>query len=130
MDAVKLKFLLKVGIEMAEYIEREKVLGIINELQNVCATEVPEDKTDIYNDVFDEVYGEMRTIPAADVRPERHGRWISQKGSENFIPFVYHPPERWKCSLCDCGVNDDRFCYCPECGAKMDGKDGEDNVNL
>lgn len=104
---------------MAKYIEREKVLGVINELQRVCATEVPENKADIYDDVFEEVYGEMQRIPAADVQEVKHGEWIKEKPSA----FVH-----WHCSVCgDCYYLDEPNAeYCPRCGAKMDGEEGEE----
>lgn len=107
---------------MAKYIEREKVLGVINELQGVCATEVPKNKADIYNDVFEEVYGEMQRIPAADVQEVKHGFWEEGKVRGQFALI---------CSECECdaGVIYD-YDYCPNCGAKMDGKDGESNDKL
>lgn len=53
-------------------------------------------------------------IPAEDVRPERHGRWIPNE----------------ECVVCsECGEEhcweDYRASYCEDCGAKMDG--GEEN---
>lgn len=26
---------------------------------------------------------------------------------------------RWRCSICDYGLGDDRWSYCPKCGAKI-----------
>lgn len=59
-------------------------------------------------------------IPAADVAPVRHGKWIRKR-------TVEHEGE-WYCSICGkdmlytwgpgCGLAD----YCPHCGAKMDGE--------
>lgn len=51
-------------------------------------------------------------LPAADVAPVRHGRWIelsrASKCSEcGFETGRYEPPRR----------------YCPECGALMDGNE-------
>lgn len=107
---------------MAEYIEREKVLGTIDELQRICATEVPEDKAEIYNDVFEEVYGEITRISAADVRPERHGNWV--KESKMMGAFQRN---LCICNICGCWYDEDgceeAFKYCPKCGAKMDGKE-------
>lgn len=105
---------------MAKYIEREKVLGVINELQRVCATEVPENKADIYDDVFEEVYGEMQRIPAADVQEVKHGEWRQEYRSGREIN------EGFVSSCCDMW-NERKTDYCPNCGAKMDGKDGKQN---
>lgn len=44
----------------------------------------------------------------ADVRPERHGEWFGTV-----------------CSMCGGSTSWYYDCdYCPQCGAKMDGKDG------
>ena len=52
------------------------------------------------------------TLKPDDCRP--HGRWIERK----YEWFLY------RCNLCrggcDCESN-----YCPDCGAKMDGKENE-----
>ncbi len=56
--------------------------------------------------------------PTADVQEVKHGRWIKEKPSA-----LVH----WHCSVCgDCYYLDEPNAeYCPRCGAKMDGKDGE-----
>lgn len=63
----------------------------------------------------------IEALPAADVAPVVHGRWI-------------HDGRRIECGIdwCHCSEcgKSDNFCartnYCPVCGAKMDGerKDG------
>lgn len=57
--------------------------------------------------------------PAADVRPERHGRWeIDMNGGFRFV----------KCSECGRHPRSNlEELFCPWCGAKMDGKDGGQN---
>ena len=66
-------------------------------------------------------------MPAADVVPVKHGHWISL---DDYF-------EDAQCSECgdalvigDCSFND--FCecykYCPNCGAKMDEKEREENA--
>lgn len=90
-----------------EYIEREKLNDM---LEDFCVNE--------------SFYDALQTIPAADVAPVKHGRWISL---DDYF-------EDAQCSECgdalvigDCSFND--FCecykYCPNCGAKMDGGEGE-----
>lgn len=62
-------------------------------------------------------------IPAADVAPVRHGRWITWEEAGNDIPS----PHRHECSVCHDAaqvlVNGVELLsdYCPNCGAKMDG---------
>lgn len=46
------------------------------------------------------------------IEPEvRHGRWMFIEQKSGYL---------WKCSNCK-GNFDQRFSYCPHCGAKMDG---------
>lgn len=89
---------------MAEYIKREAAIKAID------------------NEVsFDGLYANIKAIPAADVRPERHGHWDDSDG------------EHIKCSKCGQFApivpqyQDEPITYeapfCPNCGAKMDGKD-------
>lgn len=70
-------------------------------------------------------------IPAADVAPVVHGRWIPLRESEitGWNPgFAGHDPiGGYKCSNCnkeavfDCNDSFVLSDYCPNCGAKMDG---------
>ena len=55
----------------------------------------------------------IENISAADVEPINHGNWVY---GEYDIPH---------CSECGNEVMPDKISnYCPNCGAKMDGKDG------
>ena len=56
---------------------------------------------------------EIVEAPAADVAPVVHGRWAERK----------RPTEHLMCSAC-CRKNFMRVksTYCPNCGARMDGK--------
>lgn len=66
-----------------------------------------------------ETQNRVRELPAADVQPVKHGRWM-----------LTNNPNFRKCSECyawwgrdtvdNCFTN-----YCPKCGAKMDLKDGD-----
>ena len=63
---------------------------------------------------------EIADMPAADVAPVVHGRWILER-EPNGKPYCFH------CSVCD----SDYHCigivvasdYCPNCGAKMEVAD-------
>ena len=71
------------------------------------------------------IAGAMNAIdemPAADVAPVRHGRWIEQEQCEESL---------YSCSACgtewvtiEGTPKENGMDYCPHCGAKMDG-DGE-----
>lgn len=56
----------------------------------------------------------LYSMPAADVAPVQHGKWILDGDDE------------WHCSECNCCCEDIHFSempgyvYCPQCGAKMD----------
>ena len=54
-------------------------------------------------------------LPAADVTPVRHGRWIHEKAAGGF--------DLWRCSRCGAGITcnpEGIDLYCFYCGAKMD----------
>lgn len=86
---------------MADCIEREKVYFIIDRLHGWCGNQI----------MAADLVREIRNIPAADVRPERHGKWehIQSKKHGNF----------YVCSECY-GVHPFEFKFCHWCGAKMD----------
>ena len=93
-----------------EYIEREKVLEIA--------------KDNYYSD-FHKSMADLISLrelledtPAADVVEVRHGRWIVK----DLTPYcsVCYIPSGYECD----GVHS-KTLFCPNCGAKMDGKDGE-----
>jgi len=95
---------------MPEYIEREAVIAEFHRLGL--------GENSIVEKMFaDGVYAVLDIFPAADVEPVRHGRWI---------PFYSETAKRkiQYCSECEIGCiwkpN-----YCPNCGAKMDLKEGQ-----
>lgn len=60
------------------------------------------------------IASEIADIPAADVVPVVHGRWISFLDGDHIMPERYY-----RCSRCG-RVESRRQPYC-HCGAKMDG---------
>lgn len=79
---------------MAEYIKRDAVIDLITrryENPEICTAEI-------------------NMIPAADVAPVVHGRWV-MLGKRATV---------FKCSACN-KVDPYIYGYCPNCGAKMDG---------
>lgn len=84
---------------MAEYIEREAVIDLITrryENPEICTQEI-------------------NSIPAADVAPVVHGRWVDGKCSNCGVDI---PTDDAHDAIFE---NECRFCY--YCGAKMDGGD-------
>lgn len=97
---------------MAEFIKREAVIDLITrryENPEICTQEI-------------------NSIPAADVAPVVHARWISWEEAGNFVPS----PDRHECSVCHDAaqvlINGFELLsdYCPNCGAKMDGGDNDE----
>lgn len=92
---------------MSDFIEREPVAIFVEE----CGCSPKWIAKRIRN---------QEAFPAADVAPVRHGRWI---------PADQTGDCRYTCS--ECGFERDAYLldvgnYCPDCGARMSGK--EDNT--
>ena len=93
---------------MAEYIDREELL---THQYNASHSNWPQ--------LAEMVVGveDIEDAPAADVAPVVHGRWNSMDGYKT----------RRACSVCGWDVPEygKFYSYCPNCGAKMDGGDGD-----
>lgn len=68
---------------------------------------------------------DIDTLPAVDAVPVVHGKWLNSVAGEKII----------KCSKCKTQYyvgatkeNTKQYKFCPNCGARMDGKD-DDNEN-
>ena len=61
-------------------------------------------------------------LPAADVAPVRHGRWIEPKR-------LYYGAKQYECSICYSDTFwkkhsiTEKYPHCPNCGVRMDGGD-------
>lgn len=97
---------------MSEYIKREDVLC---RFTFEHGDRIPEVDIDNFSNSVSikDIKCVIRAVPAADVAPVRHGKWIKQ---ENY-PGTYS-----KCSECDqrVGGYTPNYKYCPNCGARMD----------
>ena len=86
---------------MAEYIERERaIVDACNSLE-------------LYPSEYAKLEDALNKIPAADVSPVRHGRWIEKE--------KYSFGVMYDCSICDNRILDNghSWNYCPNCGAIM-----------
>lgn len=97
---------------MAEYIKREAAIAYIREQSEECQKAFEElgGESGIYADAYNDLAEDFYSIPAADVAPVVHGRWVF--GGDGCVI----------CSKCnEEESNDNHRNYCPNCGAKMDG---------
>lgn len=109
---------------MKEYIEREAALAI-------CEQEYQErlKQADWCGDtVAWNIGGAIKGLPAADVVPVRHGRWIEDERTytgpglaNNLCSVCGEIAGAWKEGL----APERKWAYCPACGALMDGKEDE-----
>lgn len=99
---------------MAEYIKREAAIAYIREQSEECQKAFEElgGESGIYADAYNDLAEDFYRIPAADVAPVVHGRWIPFH-SEIAGDIQY-------CSACEIGFAA-KTDYCPHCGAMMDG---------
>ena len=56
---------------------------------------------------------DIEAIPSVDVERVRHGEWLP-------VDTKFHPFYKGRCSYC--GKVNTKDNYCPNCGAKMNGK--------
>lgn len=89
---------------MAEYIERAEALQQCGRFGDYTAWSI---------------WDGIGSIPAADVAPVVHGRWGT--GRVNLETGNYEE----QCTRCRNFSKEYGKPYCPNCGAKMDGGDGD-----
>ena len=108
---------------MAEYIEREALIRAARQDKAIglCIADI----VDVQNLINDQ--------PAADVVEVRHGEWVSELVGEMVGDDLDGGMKmiKYTCSLC--GFRHRLYVpwrltwkYCPNCGAKMDGKGNDD----
>lgn len=101
---------------MAEYINRELLKKRFLKRLDWLKKDIHDEYSGALYDCCEVDAGLIDEIPAADVAPVVHGRWMYEKTEGGF--------HIWRCSRCGRGMNDnpegiDLYCY--HCGAKMDG---------
>lgn len=108
---------------MTEYVERKK----LEETFDNADPDVCESNFNGYSEWGfgrENVRNVIKSVPAADVAPVVHGHWIHSRYEDCSEQF-----ELVKCSQCSHEAYAIAFYvlngnYCPNCGAKMDGGDG------
>lgn len=102
---------------MAEYIDRAAAV------KSVLRMRRPENSV-AQNRMLSIIQMDMLKLPAADVAPVVHGKWIVRFDG---------PYKRRRCYCSHCGkhngvggiAKNQEKPYCPNCGAKMDGGDND-----
>ncbi len=113
---------------MSEYIEREKILELLGhpKFQHLMESYHKYGSADDWHDVIDEIEDDIKSIHASDVVPAVHARWECSS--------ALRACGMTRCSNCKImyevsslkEIGEDKFVsYCPNCGAKMDGEDSE-----
>ena len=100
---------------MKEYIERAVAVKKFENYRRDCEEENDERAAQI----FDDCVSELMDIPAEDVAPVRHGRWIPEicesiSKRNRLIEYKVY-----SCSLCGRSNGRIKKKYCPNCGALM-----------
>ena len=125
---------------MDEYISKEKA---IKELREVYENEYPTASGDFDEYASHDVPNVLRNIPSADVQPVKCGKWIWKERHRNSYRVVkgidkygkegdlqLHEEYKVKvnyCSVCGKQGHEAFLNYCPNCGARMDGEQNENN---
>lgn len=91
---------------MTGYIDYDRLFDAIEELYKFSAGKERK--------AFSTVLDLINVQPFADVQEVRHGKWGRSILADDFF----------RCSVCG-AVWNRKFEYCPHCGAKMDGGEGE-----
>lgn len=109
---------------MAEFIEREAAMTV-----PVLPKEYREYQTfdldDAYEAGWEDALNNLKHIPAADVAPVVHGRWVDAHGDRQVAECsrckhryeVTDEPSNAALFACFAHF----YRYCPHCGARMDG---------
>ena len=109
---------------MAEYIERERA---IQKVKNVMATEWFRGNYEAIGPLQRVVDVQLGRMTAADVAPVVHGHWTEKKPSGGGGIWDCY----FVCSVCGGNTPNKAYViapdFCPNCGAKMDGKERQNN---
>ena len=128
---------------MAEYIDREVAIKLVAEdrveitpmhlaIGNAVGGYTIEQVFDSINQACDRHIEFIKSVPSADIRPVKHGKWdvveVEDVSTKSSLPITTIA-SMW-CSQCNRFHNEIYYYgdpteyanYCPHCGAKMDGE--------
>ena len=118
---------------MSDYISRQAALDGLNEQIAYCDKALGSFEISMKDEYAVKVErasliaykGQLESIPAADVAPVVHGKWIphSEKSREYIGTVLIHVMyDYWLCDTCGYRVEKGQpmYNFCPNCGAKME----------
>lgn len=100
---------------MAEYIEREAAEKVAEKYGCTNGSTIG-----IHSGLADCIAFEIAKIPAADVEPVRHGRWVMTVYVTTSKRGRVISNKKFSCSECGYGNGRKTSNFCPNCGCKMD----------
>ena len=103
----------------AEYLDRSSLVARMEYYEGHTTEESGE------HYAYSVALREIRNAPAADVAPVVHGKWLRGNDDWYGLTTIQCPicSEEW-CFEIDDDVSLLNYKYCPNCGAKMDGGNG------
>ena len=106
---------------MADYIDRDEAIAALTEFRDdqTVSKYVSVENCMVARGAIERATKVLENLPAADVAPVRHGRWLTW---EEQFPGRTPKKQSGLGVFCDKCHNhaDNRTDYCPNCGAKMD----------
>lgn len=93
---------------MTDSISRQAALKGLEDLNIASWYEYNEHS----NEAYHEIKQMLETLPTVDAVPVRHGKWVLDVSL-------------WYCSECGLSYSYNDYAFCPNCGARMDEKDGD-----
>lgn len=103
---------------MAEYIDKADALNVNFRI----SVNIFESRRKTAEAAVQAYADEIAKIPPADVRPAVRGEW-GKSINPNFSPFDDSGEYLYRCNQCR-HIQNYESNFCPNCGAKMEGKDG------
>lgn len=101
---------------MADYIDRNEAIAALTEFRDdqTVSKYVSVENCMVARGAIERATKVLESLPAADVEPVVHGRWIEQE--------KYTFGVMYDCSICGNRILDNghSWNYCPNCGARMD----------
>ena len=109
---------------MAEYIDRDAAISLIKQY-GYDAIDGGRYSLDTVDDCI-ELANRIEALPSADVAPVVHGRW--EDSTDEWLGTDVYTCSKCRESyvLVEGTPEQNLWNYCPNCGAKMDGKEGKD----